>query len=134
MTNLPERGRPIDVWRDYNGRPGGEEVIKQLDADFARPKLCLKKFCSTEAALSLAVFSYNLGVLFQRPLGWLDRVTAATLRYRLFTTGGIISQTGGLTTIRLAVRDESERAWWRRLLEKVQCPLPNCNSVAATWS
>lgn len=132
VTNLPERVRPIDVWRDYNGRAGCEEVIKQLDADFALPKLCLKKFWSTEAALSLAVFSYNLCVLFQRHVGWLDRVTAATLRYRLFTTGGIISETGGRTTIRLAVRDADERAWWRRLLEKIQCPLPNCNSVEAT--
>jgi hypothetical protein len=84
VTNLPESVRPIDVWRDYNGRAGCEEVIKQLDADFALPKLCLKKFWSTEAALSLAV------------------------------------------------RDADERAWWRRLLEKIQCPLPNCNSVEAT--
>jgi hypothetical protein len=132
VTNLPESVRPIDVWRDYNGRAGCEEVIKQLDADFALPKLCLKKFWSTEAALSLAVFSYNLCVLFQRHVGWQDRVTAATLRYRIFTTGGIISETGGRTTIRLAVRDAAERAWWRRLLEKIQSPLPNCNSVAAT--
>jgi hypothetical protein len=132
VTNLPASVRPIAVWRDYNGRAGCEDVIKQLDADFALPKLCLKKFWSTEAALSLAVFSYNLCVLFQRHLGWLDRVTAATLRYRLFTTGGIISETGGRTTIRLAVRDAAERAWWRRLLEKIQSPLPNCNSVAAT--
>ena len=131
-TNLPESVRPITVWRDYNGRAGCEEVIKQLDADFARPKLWLKKFWSTEAALGLAVFSYNLCVLFQRHLGWLDRVTAATLRYRLFSTGGIISQTGGRTTIRLAVRAEAERAWWRRLLEKIQCPWPNCNSVLST--
>jgi hypothetical protein len=131
VTNLPESVRPIAVWRDYNGRAGCEEVIKQLDADFALPKLCLKKFWSTEAALSLAVFSYNLCVLFQRHVGWLDRVTAATLRYRLFTTGGIISETGGRTTIRLAVREEDERAWWRRLLEKIQCPWPNCNSVPA---
>lgn len=131
VTNLPESVRPIEMWRDYNGRAGCEEVIKQLDADFALPTLCLKKFWSTEAALSLAVFSYNLCVLFQRHVGWMDRVTAATLRYRLFTTGGIISETGGVTTIRLAVREESERAWWRRLLEKIQCPLPNCNSVPA---
>ena len=129
VTNLPASVRPIDVWRDYNGRAGCEEVIKQLDADFALPKLCLKKFWGTEAALSLAVWSYNLCVLFQRHVGWQDRVTAATLRYRLFTTGGIISQTGGRTTIRLAVREASERAWWRRLLEKIQCPVPNCNSV-----
>ena len=132
VTNLSENVRPIDVWRDYNKRAGCEEVIKQLDADFALPKLCLKKFWSTEAALSLAVFSYNLCVLFQRHVGWQDRVTAATLRYRLFTTGGIISETGGRTTIRLAVRGEAERAWWRRLLEKIQCSLPNCNSVPAT--
>jgi hypothetical protein len=131
VTNLPESVPPIEVWRDYNGRAGCEEVIKQLDADFALPKLCLKKFWSTEAALSLAVFSYNLCVLFQRHVGWMDRVTAATLRYRIFTTGGIISESGGVTTIRLAVREEGERAWWRRLLEKIQCPLPNCNSVAA---
>ena len=134
VTNLPQSVRPIEVWRDYNGRAGCEEVIKQLDADFALPKLCLQKFWSTEAALSLAVFSYNLCVLFQRHLGWLDRVTAATLRYRIFHTGGIISQTGGRTTIRLAVRAEGERAWWQRLLEKLQSPFPNCNAVPATWT
>lgn len=134
VTNLPESVRPIDVWRDDNGRAGCEEVIKQLDADFALPKLCLKKFWSTEAALSLTVFSYHLCVLFQRHLGWVDRVTAATLRHRIFNTGGIISETGRRTTIRLAVRAQGERAWWRRLLEKLQSPVPNCNAVAGTWT
>ena len=62
----------------------------------------------------------------------MDRVTATTLRFRLFTTGGIISQTGGVTTIRLAVREPEERAWWRRLLEKTISLIPNCNSVAQT--
>jgi hypothetical protein len=75
------------VWRQYNPRAGCEEVIKQLDADFALPNLCLHKFWSTEAALSLAARSYNLTQLFQRHLGWLDRVTASTLRFRLFTKG-----------------------------------------------
>jgi hypothetical protein len=130
VTNLPESVAPVEVWRRYNGRAGCEEVIKQLDADFALPKLCLKKFWGTEAALSLAILSYNLTQLFQRHLGWLDRVTAATLRFRLFTTGGIISETGGMTTIRLAVRDPQERAWWRRLLEKTISLVPNCNAVA----
>jgi len=100
----------------------------------ARAGTSSPRFWGTEAALSLAVLSYNLCVLFQRHLGWLDRVTAATLRYRIFNTGGIISETGGRTTIRLAVRAEGERAWWRPLLEKLQSPVPNCNSVAATWT
>ena len=36
----------------------------------------------------------------------MERVTATTLRFRLFTTGGIISQTGGITTIRLSVPED----------------------------
>jgi hypothetical protein len=129
VTNLPQSVRPIAVWRDYNQRAGCEEVIKQLDAHFALPDLCLQKFWSTEAALSLAVFSYNLCTLFQRHLGWMERVTASTLRFRLFTTGGIISQTGGMTTIRLSVPPE-QRAWWRAIFEKILSAFPNCNSVA----
>src|SRR5260221_516125 len=93
VTNLPETVQPIAVWREYNGRAGCEEGIKQLDADFGLPQLFLEKFWSTEAALSLAVLSYNLFVSFQRRLGWLDRVTAPTVRVALFTTRGIISQT-----------------------------------------
>jgi hypothetical protein len=132
ITNLPESVAPIAVWRDYNQRAGCEEVIKQLDMDFALPKLCLAKFWGTEAALSLAVLSYNLTQIFQRHLGWLQRVTASTLRFRLFTTGGIISNTAGVTTIRLAVWGQAERAWWRALIEKVGSWIPNCNAVGLT--
>src|SRR5258708_38449889 len=78
VTNLAESVEPIAVWREYNGRAGCEEGIKQLDADFGLPQLCLEKFWSTEAALSLAVLSYNLCVLFQRRLGWVDRGAGAT--------------------------------------------------------
>jgi hypothetical protein len=128
MTSLPHRVRPLAVWRDYNGRADCENVIKELDAHFGLPQLCLKKFWSTEAALSLAVLSYNLCQLFQRHVGWLERVTAGTLRFRLFTTGGILSETGGIRTIRLAV-PAAERPWWRALFDKITCPFPNCNAV-----
>lgn len=129
VTNLPANIHPIAVWREYNRRAGCEEVIKQLDADFALPHLCLKGFWSTEAALSLAIVGYNLCTLFQRRLGWMDRVTAATLRFRLFTTGGIISKKAGRTTIRLGV-PENQRHWWRELLTKLWCEFPNCNAVS----
>lgn len=132
VTSLPETVPPLAVWRDYNGRAGTENVIKELDAHFGLPQLCLKKFWSTEAALALAVMSYNLCVLFQRHLGWLERVSAGTLRFRLFTTGGILSETAGRTTIRLAV-PAPERAWWRCVFEKLTSPFPNCNSVPY-WS
>jgi hypothetical protein len=128
VTNEPESVVPIAVWRDYNQRAGCEEVIKELDGDFALPQLCLQKFWATEAALCVAVLSYNLCQLFQRHLGWLERVTASTLRFRLFTTGGIISRAAGRTTIRLSV-PAGERAWWRSLLEKLVAVVPNCNAV-----
>jgi hypothetical protein len=131
VTNLPQSVPPIAIWRDYNQRAGCEGVIKQLDLDFALDKICLKKFYATEAAMSLAVMAYNLCVLFQRHLGWMDRVTAATLRFRLFTTGGIISQTAGRTTIRLAVPIE-QRDWWRSLYEKLLGVIPNCNAIPSS--
>jgi hypothetical protein len=132
VTNLPVSVPPIEVWRDYNPRAGCEGVIKQLDADFALDKLCLKGFFATEAAMVLAVFAYNLCVLFQRHLGCLERVTAATLRFRLFTTGGIISRANGRTTIRLAV-PAAQRDWWRTLFEKTLSLWPNCNSFCPDW-
>ncbi len=128
VTNLPSSVSALTVWRDYNGRAGAESVIKELDAHFALPHLCLKKFWGTEAALSLAVLAYNLTILFQRHLGWLDRVSAGTLRFRLFQTGGILSRAGGVLTLRLAVAP-AHRAWWRAVLEKLGSFLPNCNAV-----
>jgi len=128
LTSLPVAIKPLAVWRDYNGRAGSENVIKELNGSFALPQLCLKKFWSTEAALSLAVLTYNLCVLFERHLGWVERVGAATLRFRLFTTGAILSHTAGMPTIRLSVPPD-ERLWWQRLLEKITSPFPNCNSV-----
>jgi hypothetical protein len=129
VTSRPEHVRPIAVWRDYNGRAGSENVIKELDGHFGLPDLCLKKFWSTEAALSLAVLAYNLCVLFQRHLGWLEQVRASTLRFRLFTTGGILSRRGGVTTVRLSV-PANERTWWQRLFEKLISPYPNGNAVS----
>src|SRR5262249_652585 len=95
VTSLPVAVAALEVWRRYNGRDGSENVIRELDECFALPQLSLKKFYATEAALSLAVMSYNLCILFQTHIGWLERVTAATLRFLVFTTGGVISRTGG---------------------------------------
>ena len=129
VSNLPLEVPAFEVWRRYNGRAGSENVIRELDECFALPQISLKKFYATEAALSLAVLSYNLCVLFQIHVGWMDKVTAATLRFLVFTTGGVVSRSGGYTTIRLAVREGPHRRWWARLLEKLTCPFLNCIAV-----
>ena len=57
VTNMPETVPAIAVWRDYNKRAGCDNVIKQLDIDFALDKLCLKKFFATEAAMAFSVLA-----------------------------------------------------------------------------
>ena len=129
VTSLPAATHPpLAVWRYYNGRADCENVIKELQSGFALPTLCLEKFWATEAALSLATLTYNLTVLFQRHLGWQQKVTIHSLRFWLFVTAGVLSYAQGKTTIKLAV-PRRERAWWRRLWEKILSPFPNCNAV-----
>jgi len=131
VTSLPPSVAPIEVWRDYNGRAGVENVIKELVHGFGLPKLCCQSFWATEAALSLAVLTYNLSVLFARHLGWLEKVTIGTLRYRLFSTAGILSHAQGGTHIKLGIPLQN-RPWWRTLWEKLLGEFPNCNAVAQT--
>jgi len=129
VTSLPAASHPpLAVWRYYNGRADCENVIKELQAGFALPTLCLEQFWASEAALSLATLTYNLMALFQRHLGWQHKVTLRNLRFWLFVTAGVLSHPAGKTTIKLAV-PHRERDWWRRLWEKILSPLPNCNAV-----
>ena len=128
VTSLPGHTSPLAVWRYYNGRADCENVIKELQSGFALPTLCLRSFWATEAALSLATLTYNLTVLFQRHLGWQQKVTIQSLRFWLFTTAGVISHPAGKTTLKLAV-PRREIDWWRRLWEKILSPFPNCNAV-----
>jgi hypothetical protein len=129
VTNLPPSVSPLQVWFEYNGRAGIENVIKELRHGFALPDLCCQKFFATEAALSLAVFTYNLTVLFARHLGWLEKVTIETLRHRLFRRAGILSWSQGRTTLRLGI-PPAHRAWWAQLWHKLSSPFPNCDAVA----
>jgi hypothetical protein len=128
VTSRPAGTSPLAVWRHYNERADCENVIKELQSGFALGTLCLESFWATEAALSLAVLTYNLSVLFQRHLGWQTKVTIHSLRFWLFVTAGIISHPQGKTTIKLAVPPR-ERDWWRRLWGKILSPFPNCNAV-----
>ena len=129
VTSQGAAHTPIALWRDYNKRAGCECVIKELDAGFALPQLILSKFWASEAALSLAVVSYNLVALFEQKLGWQDnRVTVGTLRHWLFVTAGVLGSHARQSTLKFAV-PSSQRPWWERLWRKIASPYPNCNAV-----
>lgn len=128
VTNQPRTVPPLELWRDYNGRAACENVIKELDAGYGLPELACRDFWATEAALSFAVLTHNLIVLFERKLGWQQAVTLGSLRYWMFVTAGIVSRPQGRLTIKLAVPSH-ERDWWRRLWAKLISPFPNCDAV-----
>src|SRR6185295_12095348 len=127
-TNLGLEVSAVQVWRRYNGRADVENRIKELGEQFGIKGLAVKNFWGTEAMHHLAIAAYNLCVLLQRKLGQLERCELNTLRWRLFSRAAVWSRKGGKPTLKLAVRGEEARQWWRQILEKLKAP-PNCNSV-----
>jgi hypothetical protein len=55
-------------------------------------------------------------------------MTIGTMRFRLFSAAGIISEAQGRTTIRLGIPPD-QRDWWAEVWEKLLSPFPNCNAV-----
>lgn len=127
-TNLPGTVDPLAVWRRYNGRADIENRIKELGDQFGINRLAARSFWATEAMHHLVITAYNLCVLLQRKLGQVEKCELNTLRWRLFSHAAVWSRKGGKPTLKLAVRGEEARAWWRQILEKL-IALPNCNSV-----
>jgi hypothetical protein len=128
LTNLPPSVSAVDVWRDYNGRANLENVIKELKGGFGLGGFCCQKFFATEAALSLAVWTYNLVKLFSRHLGLLASATISTLRHRLFHCAGIISRCQNQVTLKLGIPPPL-RLWWQSAWSRILSPLPNCDAV-----
>ena len=130
VTNLPRSLDALSVWRQYNGRADIENRIKELGEQFGIKRLCVDNFWGTEAMHHLAIAAYNLCVLLQRRLGQLEKCELNTLRWRLFGRAAVWSRARGKPTLKLAVRGQAHRAWWREILTKLTA-LPNCNAVAS---
>jgi DDE family transposase len=130
VTNLPPSLDALAVWRRYNGRADLENRIKELGQQFGIKRLCVQNFWGTEALHHLAIAAYNLCVLLQRRLGQMEKCELNTLRWRLFGRAAVWSRTGGKPTLKLAVRGEANRNWWRQMLSKLTAP-PNCHAVAS---
>ena len=128
VTNLARSVDALSVWRRYNGRADLENRIRELGDQFGIKRLCVHKFWGTEAMHHLAIAAYNLCVLLQRRLGQLDKCELNTLRWRLFGRAAVWSFARGKPTLKLAVRGEENRSWWREILNKLTA-LPNCNAV-----
>jgi hypothetical protein len=128
VTNLLRSVDALSVWRRYNGRADLENRIRELGDQFGIKRLCVDKFWGTEVMHHLAIAAYNLCVLLQRQLGQLEKCQLNTLRWRVFGRAAVWSRARGKPTLKLAVRGEETRTWWREILNKLTA-LPNCHAV-----
>jgi hypothetical protein len=128
LTNLPDEVGALKVWSEYNGRAGIENVIKELKGGFGLAGFCCRKFFATEAALSMAVITYNLYQLFALKIGLLGRSTIATARYKLFQCAGVISKRQNQTVLKLAIPTH-QRRWWTTLWQNILDREFNCYAV-----
>ena len=130
VTHLLRSADALGVWRRYNGRADLENRIRELGEQLGIKRLCVEKFWSTEAMPYLAIAAYNLCVLLQRRLGQWEKCELNTLRWRLFGRAAVWSRAGGKATLKLAVRGEAARSWWRDILTTLTAP-PNCHAVGS---
>jgi hypothetical protein len=130
VSNLPPSTDALTVWRQYNGQADLENRIRELGEQFGIKRLCVQSFWGTEAMHHLAIAAYNLCVLLQRRLGQLEKCELNTLRWRLFGRAAVWSFARGKPTLKLAVRGQDNRTWWRQILNKLTA-LPNCNAVGS---
>ena len=130
VTNLPRSVAALNVWRPYNGRADLENRIKELGDPFGVKRLCVDNFWGTEAMHHLAIAAYNLCVLLQRKLGQLEKCELNTLRWRWFSRAAVWSRAHGKPTLKLAVRGDANRNWWREILNKLTAPA-NCYAIGS---
>lgn len=107
----------LEVWRLYRGRADCENRIKELKADFGLGSFVLRDFWATEAALGVAMLSYNLMSVFRHAV-MRQKVhhTLSTLHHQVLAVGALWDDNASNTkqTLRLAVA-RKRRPWFEGL-------------------
>lgn len=107
----------VEIWRLYRGRADCENRIKELKADFGLDSFVLRDFWATQAALSVAMLSYNLMSVFGHAvLRQKVHHTLSTLHHKVLAVGAYwdTPSTDSKPTIRLAIA-KKRRPWFEGL-------------------
>jgi hypothetical protein len=132
ITNSKET--PHEVWKQCRPRANDENTIKELKEDFALGGFSMKKFYSTEAAMLLRVFVYNLFVLFRYEiLGQKEKIKRLkTLRYKYFVIPAQLGGDGRGQVLRISVVTKKIKAKLLYLFNQIKQYVPfesdNCNA------
>ena len=123
-----------EVWKQCRPRANDENTIKELKEDFALGGFSMKNFYSTEAAMLLRVFIYNLFVLFRYEiLGQKEKIKRLkTLRYQYFVVPAQLGGDGRGQVLRISVVTKKIKAKLLYLFNQIKQYVPfesdNCNA------
>lgn len=103
VTNAEDT--PYEVWKMCRPRANDENTVKELKEDFALGGFAMKQFYSTEAAMLIRVFIYNLFVLFwYEILGQKEKTQRLkTLRYKYLVLPAQLGVDGKKLILRISV-------------------------------
>lgn len=129
ITNLPDN--PYDVWEKCRPRANDENTLKELKEDFALGGFSMKKFYSTEAAMLIRVFIYNLFVLFRYEIfeqkEKIERLK--TMRYKYFALPAQLGSDGRKAVLRISVLKQKVRSKLLYLYNCINQYSPACNDI-----
>ncbi len=110
-----------EVWKQCRHRANDENTIKELKEDFALGGFSMKYFYSTEAAMLIRVFIYNLFVLFRHQiLGQKEKTERLkTLRYKYLVLPAQLGWDGRKPVLRISVFTQKVRSKLRYLFNRV---------------
>jgi hypothetical protein len=117
---------PVEIWRIYRQRADSENCIKELKEDFGFDSFNLQQFWGTEAALTVAIFAYNLMAVFRLfVLKSEVQQKLSNLRYQVFAIGAFFRKSNGSYILNIAL-GKQRRQWFKGLWntsEQVSFPL-----------
>ncbi len=125
---------PKEVWEKCRPRANDENTVKELKEDFALGGFSMKYFYSTEAAMLIRVFIYNLFVLFRYEiLGQKKKIERLkTLRYKYFVIPAQLGRDGKRLILRISVFTQKVKSKLLYLYNRIKHYSPhgidNCNA------
>lgn len=118
-----------EVWKQCRPRANDENIIKELKEDFALGGFSMKYFYSTESAMLIRVFIYNLFVLFRYEiLGQKEKIERLkTLRYKYYVLPAQLGSDGRRQILRISVLKQEIQSKLRYLYNRIKQYVPICN-------
>ena len=124
ITNLDDS--PEKVWKQYRLRANDENIIKETKYDFALEGFSKDNFWSTEAAMLLRIFFFNIINLFRKEIlpSNESNETLHTLRFKYLCIPAVLGTDARASILRLGIRSLKLKSKFKYALNHIDVVFP----------